>query len=227
MFDTSTFRLPGGRLRIVHCVRAPIGGIFRNVLDLAAEQSARGHLVGIVLDSTTGGAFEAKKIADAAQHLALGVTRLPMSRSIKPSDIVSAWNVYRVVRGLAPDVMHGHGAKGGTFARLAGTLLSTARKPVARIYSPHGGTLHFDRGSLAGRLVFGIERLLERTCDAIVHVSRYEAEAYLDKIGKASCRVSVIVNGLRSEEFTEIVPAEGAKDIVYMGMLRDLKGPTF
>ena len=35
----------------------------------------------------------------------------------------------------------------------------------------------------------------------------------------------MIVNGLRSDEFAEIVPAEGAKDIVYMGMLRDLKGP--
>jgi hypothetical protein len=90
MFDTGFSPPTEERLRIVHCVRAPIGGIFRHILDLAAEQSARGHLVGIVLDSTTGGAFEAQKIAEAAPHLALGVTRLPMTRGITPADLLSA-----------------------------------------------------------------------------------------------------------------------------------------
>src|SRR3954469_25405984 len=100
MFDTGFSRSTEERLRIVHCVRAPIGGIFRHVLDLAAEQTARGHLVGIVLDSTSGGAFEADKIAAAAPHLARGVSRLPMSRTIKPADLLSAWRVFNVVKRL-------------------------------------------------------------------------------------------------------------------------------
>src|SRR6476660_7686344 len=108
MFDTGFSRPTEERLRIVHCVRAPIGGIFRHVLDLTVEQSARGHLVGIVLDSTTGGAFEARKIAEASPHLALGVTRLPMTRSIRPTDLFAAWRVYQTVRRFAPDVLHGH-----------------------------------------------------------------------------------------------------------------------
>jgi glycosyltransferase involved in cell wall biosynthesis len=211
-------------LRIVHCVRTPVGGTFRNVLDLALAQSARGHTVGIVLDSTSGGSFEAKTLAAAAPHLALGVTDLAMSRAVLPGDLLSLWRVYRAVRGLAPDVMHGHGAKAGAFARLIGTLLSREGRQVARLYTPHGGSLHFAKSSLSGRLVFCIERLLERVCDGIIHVSRFEAEVYCDKVGPARCDASIVVNGLRPEEYDRVEPAAHARDLLYMGMMRDLKG---
>ena len=42
-------------LRILHAVRAPVGGIFRHILDLAQGQVDHGHHVGIVADSLTGG----------------------------------------------------------------------------------------------------------------------------------------------------------------------------
>ena len=38
-------------LRIVHVFRAPLGGLFRHVIDLAGEQAARGHAVGLFFDS--------------------------------------------------------------------------------------------------------------------------------------------------------------------------------
>ena len=224
MLEGPLHRTDPRRLRIVHCVRAPIGGIFRNVLDLAAAQSAAGHQVGIVLDSMTGGEFEADKIAKAAPGLALGITRLPMPRMVNPLDLLTAWRVFRTVSGLAPDILHGHGAKGGTFARLVGSALSTVQKPVARFYSPHGGTLHYARNSLAGRTFFTIERALERYCDGIIHVSRYEANTYLDKIGTPRCRASVVVNGLRPEEFVDVEANAEAADLLFMGMMRDLKG---
>ena len=42
-------------LRILHAVRAPVGGIFRHILDLANGQADRGHHVGLIADSLTGG----------------------------------------------------------------------------------------------------------------------------------------------------------------------------
>lgn len=224
MLDTIA-RRDKRRLRIVHFVRSPVGGIFRHVLDLAAEQSANGHLVGIVLDSSTGGAFEADKIAAATRHLALGVTRLPIARRVRPADMLAAWRVYKAVRDLEPDVLHGHGAKGGALARIVGTILARRGRPVARFYTPHGGSLHFPKASHSGRFYFAVERMLERFCDGLIHVSRYEAMAYREKVGKPRCGASVVVNGLRREEFEEVVPAADARDIVYMGMMRDLKGP--
>ena len=46
----------GGPLKILHVLRSPVGGLFRHVVDLARGQAARGHQVGIVADSATGGA---------------------------------------------------------------------------------------------------------------------------------------------------------------------------
>ncbi|MGY3649921.1 hypothetical protein ACVWW2_005212 [Bradyrhizobium sp. LM4.3] len=42
-------------LRILHAVRAPVGGIFRHILDVANGQVDRGHHVGILADNLTGG----------------------------------------------------------------------------------------------------------------------------------------------------------------------------
>jgi hypothetical protein len=42
-------------LRILHAVRAPVGGIFRHIIDVANGQADRGHEVGILADSLTGG----------------------------------------------------------------------------------------------------------------------------------------------------------------------------
>ena len=46
---------PDEPLRILHAVRAPVGRIFRHILDLANGQVERGHYVGIIADSLTGG----------------------------------------------------------------------------------------------------------------------------------------------------------------------------
>jgi hypothetical protein len=46
MLETS-----GRPLRILHAVRAPVGGIFRHILDLANGQINAGHHVGIIADT--------------------------------------------------------------------------------------------------------------------------------------------------------------------------------
>ena len=53
---TETRALPDHKLRVLHVLRAPLGGLFRHVLDLTREQVSRGHEVGLVVDSLTGGA---------------------------------------------------------------------------------------------------------------------------------------------------------------------------
>ena len=211
-------------LRIVHCLRAPIGGLLRNVLDLAREQARAGHLVGIIVDASTGGSFDEGRVRAMEPVLALGVTRLPMSRSVNPKDLAAALGLYRTVKAMAPDVVHGHGAKGGAFARIVGTLLSLGGPPVARLYTPHGGSLHYRMDSIAGRFYFGVERMLEYCCDGIIHVSLFEADAYLEKIGLPRCGSHIIPNGLRPEEFEIVEPDADASDLVFMGTLRELKG---
>jgi glycosyltransferase involved in cell wall biosynthesis len=125
---------------------------------------------------------------------------------------------------IAPDVVHGHGAKGGAYGRLIGTWLRRHKHPVARIYTPHGGSMHYDPASLAGRMYFTAERVLEHVTDAIIHVSQYEADTYRRKVRPPRCRVHVIRNGLRPDEFTPVTPAPGARDLLFLGAFRELKG---
>ena len=98
--------------------------------------------------------------SEMAGQLALGVRRTPMQRHIGPGDIASAWRTYRIIKELRPDVLHGHGAKGGVYARLFGSLLRVSRSRVARLYSPHGGSLHYDETTPTGKLFFALERLM-------------------------------------------------------------------
>jgi hypothetical protein len=62
-------------LNILHVLRAPVGGLFRHVCDLAHGQAARGHKVGVVAD-TAGGERADAALADLAKVLALGLTRV-------------------------------------------------------------------------------------------------------------------------------------------------------
>jgi glycosyltransferase involved in cell wall biosynthesis len=211
------------RRKVIHIFRAPVGGVFRHVADLAAAQAAAGHAVGIVCDSMTGGAFEEAAITALLPKLSLGAIRLPMRRSVSPADLGALAKALKHIGSLEPDVIHCHGAKGGVYGRLIGTLLRRRRR-VARIYAPHGGSLHYDERSAAGRFYFAVERLFERFTDALVHVSAYEADTYRHKIGTPRCRAAVIRNGLRPDEFLPVEPAADARDILFIGTFRELKG---
>ena len=212
-------------LRIVHCFRSPVGGIFRHVRDLCEAQAAAGHDVGIISDSTTGGAFEEQLFADIGEKLSLGITRTPMQRHIGLGDIGAARRTLGIVRRMRPDVLHGHGAKGGAYARLFGTFLRMTGSRVARLYSPHGGSLHYDADRLSGRFFFALEALMERFTDHILFVSQYEQRAYEEKVGHPRTPISLVYNGLGQEEFVPVREAADAADFLYVGMMRDLKGP--
>jgi glycosyltransferase involved in cell wall biosynthesis len=212
-------------LRIVHCFRSPIGGIFRHVRDLAELHSAAGHEVGILCDSSTGGAHEDRLFDQIMPFLKLGVTRFPIGRSVGLKDMAALAESYKLIKELQPDILHGHGAKGGVIARLIGSLLRVRRYRVARLYSPHGGSLHFSRRSLSGQGVFMAERILERMTESISFVCDYERTTYETKIGEPHCAATRIYNGISERDFGRIPVTEDGVDFAYIGMLRDLKGP--
>jgi glycosyltransferase involved in cell wall biosynthesis len=121
--------------------------------------------------------------------------------------------------------LHGHGAKGGAMARLAGTALRVNRYRVSRLYSPHGGSMHFNPKRLAGWAVFRLEKLQERATDAIVFVCEFERNSYVAKVGQVAIRNEVVYNGVGEADFVPVPESPDAVNFLYVGMLRDLKGP--
>jgi glycosyltransferase involved in cell wall biosynthesis len=213
-----------GKLRIVHVFRSPVGGIFRHVRDLVEAQAAEGYSVGVVCDSSTGGPREEELFQKLVPHLELGLHRTPMQRHVSPTDFLAFLRLFRRIKALNPDILHTHGAKGGVYGRIIGTLLRVFGSSVARIYCPHGGSLHYDPATRSGRMFFRIEHFMERLTDAFIFVSRYEADTYARKVGAPKKPWRIVPNGIRDEEFDPIETEPAAADFLYIGMMRDLKG---
>ena len=187
--------------------------------DLVRVQAGLGHAVGIVCDSTTGGAQADAAFARLDPQCALGIHRLPIGRMPGLGDISGAAAVTRIARPFGLDIMHGHGAKGGVYARLA-----SARLKVPAVYTPHGGTLHYDWASPKGMAFLGAERVILRRGAGLIFVCAFERDTFARKIGLGGLPHTVVNNGLWPEEFAPIEPDADARDLVFLGELRTLKG---
>jgi glycosyltransferase involved in cell wall biosynthesis len=213
------------RLRILHLMRAPVGGLFRHVLDLAAEQVACGHEVGILADATAYDALTDRRFAAIAPKLALGLKRLAMSRKPGLGDLSAARAVAAHAATLDLDVLHGHGAKGGAYARLAGRLArGRGGRRLKVFYTPHGGTLNFPNGSLEGRVYLRMEWLLAGQTSGIIFESDFARRTFAEKVGRLKTPQRVVHNGLQPADFAPHAPAADAADFVFIGELRDIKG---
>src|ERR1041385_2878440 len=205
-------------LNILHVFRAPVGGLFRHVQDLTLGHVARGHRVGIIADSLTGGEHAGRVLRALEPSLALGLSRVPMHRQPHPGDVFALAHVLGRARDVGADILHGHGAKGGAFSRLA------FGSPATRVYTPHGGSLLFSHDTLAGRTYLTSERLMMPRGDLYLFESEFSANTFERKIGRPKGLIRIVHNGVTPAEFEPVLTAADATDLIFLGELRVLKG---
>ena len=206
-------------LQIVHVLRAPVGGLFRHVVDIAQGQAERGHRVGLICDSMTGGERADALLKALASSLALGCTRVAISRDVDAADFAALRRVAERVRLLSPDVVHGHGAKGGALARLA-----LGAPHAIRVYTPHGGSLAHFSGTLRGGVYRVLEWALKWRTDLFLFESSYIAQQFRHKIGTPHGIARVVHGGIGPAEFAPVGTRADATDLVCVAELRTLKG---
>ena len=211
-------------MRILHCLRAPVGGLFRHVLDLAAEQARRGHAVGILADSNAEDRLTEQKFASVTPLLELGIHRTPMSRKPGLGDLQAYRSVVATAHPLKLDVLHGHGAKGGAYARLAARSVRRGGQPAKAFYTPHGGSLNFHPRTAQATVFLAIERALERFTSGLIFESAYAARVYAERVRVPVAAHRIIPNGLQPADFMIAQPAEHASDVLFVGELRPIKG---
>lgn len=214
-------------MRILHCLRAPVGGLFRHVLDLAAGQAESGHDVGILADSNAEDRLTNQKFAGVAPKLTLGILRTPMSRNPGIGDFQAYRSVLAHATALNCDVLHGHGAKGGAYARLAARAIKRRGKSVKAFYTPHGGTLNFKPGTAQTAAFVAIERVLEGFATGLIFESAYASRVYAERVQQPRVAFRVIPNGLQPADFVLAAAEPDATDVLYVGELRDIKGVEF
>jgi glycosyltransferase involved in cell wall biosynthesis len=205
-------------LKIMHILRAPLGGLFRHVIDLVQGQAQRGHRVGLFLDSTTGGARAENILAELSPCLALGFERVAIPRELSPRDAYALHRVSRRIAMLSPDVLHGHGAKGAALARLVPNFGN-----AIRAYTPHGGSLVYCPGTISGGFYRSLERLLNWRTDLFLFESSYVADLFRSKISTPRAMVRIVRNGVGKAEFEPVAAGPDATDIVCVGELRPVK----
>ena len=207
-------------LRILQILRAPVGGLFRHVSDLTRELASRGHQIGIVADSLTSDGLTAERLARLEPYAALGIHSTPMPRTVGMGDLTSPFQIRKLANELDIQVLHGHGAKGGLNARWARI---GARNRVA-LYTPHGGVLNYKVGSPVGVMFRLFEKMIINLTDGFIFESAFAQRAFFERIDQPEQPTPVIHNGLAPEEFEPIVTGPDAKDFVFIGEFREMKG---
>jgi glycosyltransferase involved in cell wall biosynthesis len=149
--------------------RLNVGGAALHVLQLAREQSRRGHDVLVVAGTLAAGEESMEYVAD---ELGVDVLKLPvLQRELSVRSDSAAIRALRdLIRERRPDVLHTHTAKAGATGRLAALAAGSAR-PRAIVHTYHGHVLsgYFSR---RWEHVFRlIERLLSRAAGTLVAVS--------------------------------------------------------
>lgn len=210
----------GAPLRILHAVRSPVGGIIRHILDVANGQIDRGHHVGIISGNLTGGERANEMLAKIAPRLQLGLHRLAIRREPHPADIPAALQHLKLVSRLKPHVLHGHGAKSGIYFRL-----KSASRDMIRVYTPHGGSLHYPPNSLRGAFYARLERAFMNRTDLFLFESEFARKTYERVVGKPNGLVRCVFNGVTAAEFDPVPTAEDATDLLYVGQFWRIKGP--
>jgi glycosyltransferase involved in cell wall biosynthesis len=205
--------------RILHCLRAPVGGLFRHVCDLARAQNESGHFVGVLCADEPNDPITLERLAELEAHCALGVSRINLGRLPGISDLKALIATSAKVSDLKPDVLHGHGAKGGLLARMASSGVQ-----VGRVYTPHGGSIHYVPRSFAG-IVFGAaERVMMARTDGLVFESNFARSVFAERFGRLPKNTCVVHNGLSPREFDPVENQADLSDFLFLGEIRELKG---
>lgn len=209
--------------RILHCLHTPTGGLFRHVHDLALGQAELGAEVGIVCNNVAGDANIDVAMSRLNDNCALGVTRIAMPSRLDLND----WRVWRKIAKLGRthnvNVLHGHGTKGGIYARLAGRSLRR-KKDTKVVYTPHGDVIRTAPSSFSGKFYVAIEKKLAPLTDGFLFDSMFSGNRYVELVGKPSCPARVIYNGLHRHEFYNSLLADDAVDFLFVGTLSRAKG---
>jgi glycosyltransferase involved in cell wall biosynthesis len=174
------------RFTVLHVSQPTEAGVAHYVLELVADQRARGWDVALAAPLWGKLAGEAEKL-DAPCH------RWEAARAPGPGTISETRSLGRIIRKVRPDLVHLHSSKAG----LAGRLWLRGRLPT--IFQPHAWSFDAADG-FVGAAALRWERFATRWTDVVVCVS--EAEAAHGRSEGVRARYEVVPTGVSLGDWT-------------------------
>ena len=165
--------------------QSELGGAQTVVVQLANKLSAE-HQVVLAAGQGDG------KMWDMVDERVVRESCTHLQRSISPkNDLLASIELRKLYRKHKPDIIHLHSSKAGTLGR----IVFPTKKVV---YTVHG----FDSIRLAFRKFLPIERLLQRSCRAIVGVSNYDNKHLLHE--GITRNVTTVYNGIAKPDSNSV-----------------------
>ena len=212
------------RIHILQIVGDPVGGIRKHVHSIIKRLDSQAFEQSYVFSSVARDKTFIKEIELLRPALVFSISLKIIKRPCF-SDIFNILILIFYCRKKGVNLLHGHGAKGGLYARLVGFFCR-----IPSVYTPHGGVVHNMFRSFEKRLYITIEKLLVMITDFYIFESKYTADSFISNISSLKDNWLINFNGI---DFTSIIPTQISKtscnhlDIGVFGVLRREKGQIF
>lgn len=202
---------------VVQILRAPAGGIRKHVLDIL-DNLSNDNLKQIFVTNIKDSDVDLEYLRNN-KNIEMFHVDILESPGIK--DLKNLILIYKILSDKKVDVLHGHGAKGGLYARILSIFMR-----AKCIYTPHGGSLHRVHGRLKNVIYDLIERFLMLFTDIFLFESNYSAEIFSKNIRDPKSKKVINYNGVDMPEIYSNHLYRGGEKIRFasFGLLRHLKG---
>jgi glycosyltransferase involved in cell wall biosynthesis len=174
-------------LRVLHVAETAQGGVGSYLEDIVALQVARHGEAAVRAVLPREHAAHFKRLPAASLRLFDIAASGRSASMLKMARLALA-----EVRRWRPEVVHLHSTYAGFVLRPL-LMLMPSRPRI--VYCAHGWAFDREGSARSNRIVARIERWWSRACDAVVCISRHDAESAL-RIGIAADRLVTISNGI-------------------------------
>lgn len=183
-----------------------------------------GAEIGVVCDARAIGEETGPVLNRLAEYCTLGIARVPMTGRMGYADWLAEARIAKLAARLNIDVLHGHGAEGGAYARLAAQRLKRKGRRIKAVHAPHDSSFDHPLTSALGRFMRMAERRLLPLTDGLIFDSRFARQRHAEIFGAAPCPTRIVPPGLHRHEFYESMLDDDAADFIFIGELSKCNG---
>lgn len=123
--------------------------------------------------------------------------QINMQREISiKQDLISIWEIRKVIKKYNPDVVYTHSSKAGAIGRIA----NIGKKNIS-FYNAHGWAFNMDCGPKKRKMYKYIEKILALLCTRIITISEFEKKSAIEERICSSKKIDVIFNGVDIDEY--------------------------
>ena len=199
-------------LKIVHIItRLILGGAQENTLITCKVLAQRGHDVTLVTGPALGPEGELFNQAQGQGFKVVVIDRL--RRPINPlNDVVSYFQIKKLLRQLQPDIVHTHSAKAGILGRFAGHKLKTQNSKLKIVHAIHGLVFHPYQSAALNKFYIAVEKSAAKRTDSFISVAdAMTAQSTAVGIGKPEQYVTAY-SAIDEDDFLEPISQEKKRD---------------